>query len=845
MQIMDDVRYALRQFVHAPGFTGTAVLTLALGIGATTAIFTLVHAVLLRSLPVAKPSELYRVGDIEKCCVNGGIQEDWSIFSYEKYKAFRDGTPGFTELAAFQAGRTLMGVRRNGSNQPAESLKTQYVSGNYFSMFGISAYAGRAFTKEDDRKGAEPVVMMSYSTWQQKFGNDPSVIGASFMFNGMPFTVIGITPPGFYGDRMESAPAFWVPLNAEAMIDGPSNLLQFGESDWLNLIGRLAPGANPKSIEAQMQVELKQWLLSADSKLQPGERELVPKQTLHLSPGGAGVQMMRDEYQSGLRLLMWISGFVLLIACANVANLMLVRAASRRQHTSVQTALGAPRSRQIAQVLTESTVLALLGGVVGVVFAFGCTRLILRLAFQDNHVAISAMPSLPVLGFTFVVALLTGILFGVAPAWMTANADPVEALRGAHRSTQHAAGWTQKSLVVTQTALSLVLLCAAGLLTESLRNKQHQNFGFEVGNRYILHLDPSMAGYTAEQLPAFFRQLHDNLAAIPGVTRVSFSMYTPMEGDNWGEDVFIEGQTPPTAGSSQNQSSWLRVTDGYFESIGTKIVKGRGITDQDTATTRNVAVVNQTFAKKFFKDEDPIGKHFGDLEQKYAGAFEIVGVTEDTQYLGPTSKIRPTFFLAGAQRMVYDDPRFKAFEDRTHFLDAAVLQTQGSVPGLESQVRRALAQVNPDLAAIDFMSFAAQVDGNFKQNVMLAKLTSLFGLLALVLASVGLYGVTAYSVERRTSEIGIRMALGADRQNVLKLVLRGAFVQIAIGLAIGLPATILAGYAMTKQLFGVKPYAPGILLVTTIVLSVAALVATVLPARKAATLEPIRALRTE
>lgn len=285
MQIIDDVRYALRQFAHAPGFTGTVVLTLALGIGATTAIFTLVHAVLLRSLPVTKPSELYRVGDIEKCCVNGGMQEDWSIFSYEKYKALRDGTSGFTELAAFQAGRTLMGVRRNGSNQPAESLKTQYVSGNYFSMFGISAYAGRTFTKEDDRKGAEPVVMMSYSTWQQKFGNDPSVIGASFMFNGMPFTVIGIAPPGFYGDRMESAPAFWVPLDAEATIDGPGNLLQFGEQDWLNLIGRLAPGVNPKSIEAQMQVELKQWLLSTDSKLQPGERELVPKQTLHLSPG--------------------------------------------------------------------------------------------------------------------------------------------------------------------------------------------------------------------------------------------------------------------------------------------------------------------------------------------------------------------------------------------------------------------------------------------------------------------------------------------------------------------------------------------------------------------------------
>ena len=400
-------------------------------------------------------------------------------------------------------------------------------------------------------------------------------------------------------------------------------------------------------------------------------------------------------------------------------------------------------------------------------------------------------------------------------------------------------------LVVAQAALSLVLLCTAGLLTQSLRNMQHQSFGFEVANRYILHMDPQMAGYTPERLPAFYRQLHDNLAAIPGVSRVSFALYSPMEGDNWGETVYIEGQAPPPAGSDQNQTSWVRVSDGHFETIGTRIVKGRGITEQDTATTRNVAVVNQTFAKKFFKDEDPIGKHFGDLEQKYAGRFEIVGVTEDTQYYEPTSRIRPMFFLAAAQQVVNDDARFKAFEDRNHYLNAVVLRTQGTVPGLEPQVRRALAQVNPDLAMIDFRTFAAQVDGNFAQNAMLAKLTSLFGLLALVLASVGLYGVTAYSVERRTSEIGIRMALGADRLNVLKLMLRGAFMQIGIGLAIGIPSTILAGYAMTAKLFGVKPYAPDILLVTTLVLSLAALVATVLPARKAATLEPIRALRTE
>ncbi len=845
MQFIDDVRYAMRQFAHAPGFTATAVLTLALGIGATTAIFTLVHAVLLKSLPVAKPSELIRIGDNENCCVNGGLQDSWSLFSYDKYKTFRDGTNGFTELAAFQAGRSLMGVRRNASNQPAESLPAQYVSGNYFSMFGISAYAGRMFTQADDRQGAEPVVVMSYATWQQKYGLDPSVIGSSFTFNGLPFTVIGIAPPKFYGDRMESAPAFWVPLNAEVAIDGPSNLMQFPESDWLDLIGRLAPGADPRSIEAQMQVELKQWLLSPVSKLQAGERALVPKQTLHLSPGGAGVQMMRDEYESGLHLLMWVSGFVLLIACANVANLMLVRAASRRQHTSVRTALGAPRSRQIAQVLTESAVLSLFGGIVGVGLAFLCTRLILRLAFHEDHVAISAMPSLPVLAFTFGVSLLTGVLFGVAPAWMTARTDPADALRGVHRSTSRGGGWTQKSLVVAQAALSLVLLCAAGLLTQSLRNMQHQNFGFDIANRYILHFDPAMAGVTSQRLPTFFRQMHDNLSAIPGVSRVGFALYTPMEGDNWGETAYIEGQAPPPPDSDQNQTSWVRVSEGYFESIGTKILKGRTITEQDTANTRNVAVVNQSFAKHFFKDEDPIGKHFGDLDQKYAGTFEIVGVTEDTQYRSPTGKVRPMFFLPEAQQVSYDDVRFKAFEDRSHFLNAAVLQTQGPVPGLEPQVRRALAQVSPDLALIDFVSFADQVDGNFSQNQMLAKLTSLFGLLALVLASVGLYGVTAYSVERRTSEIGIRMALGADRSNVLRLVLGGAFVQIGVGLAIGIPATILAGYAMTAQLFGVKPYAPGILLVTTLVLSLAALIATVLPARKAAALEPIRALRTE
>jgi len=842
---MKDIRYALRQFINAPVFTVTAVLTLALGIGATTAIFTLVHAVLLNSLPVAKPGELYRLGDVENCCVNGGLQDNWSLFSYDKYKTFRDNTPGFVELAAFQAGHDLVGARRAGGNQPAQSMRSEFVSGNYFATFGIGPYAGRVLMPEDDRKGASPVAVISYREWRQKFGADPAVVGQAFTFNGQPFTVVGIAPPAFFGDRLTDPPAFWIPLADEPLIDGNASLIDFPQQDWLDVIGRIAPGANPIQIGAHLQVELQQWLLSPIAQLQPGERDAVAKQTLRLSPGGAGVRALRDEYQSSLRLLMWISALVLAIACANVANLMLVRATTRKLQTSIRAALGASLWLQIRQVLAESLVLALLGGIVGVAVAFGGTHLILHLAFQNTYVAIHASPSLPVLAFTFAIAVLTGVLFGVAPAWITAKAAPADALRGAGRSTGRHGGWTQKSLVVAQAALSLVLLSAAGLLTQSLYNMQRQDFGFETPNRYILHIDPQMAGYKPAQMQSLFRQLHDSLAAIPGIAQVSFSLYTPMEGDNWGETVYIAGQAPPPPDSDQNNASWVRVTAGYFETLGTKIVQGRSISEQDSPASQRIALVNQTFAKKFFKEENPLGKHFGYIDQKNAGLFEIVGVTEDTQYREATRKIPPMFFLAFTQSVVFDNPRFVAFEERSHDLNAVELRTLGKVSGLEAQVRHALTEVNPDLAVIDFRSFGDQVDENFSQQKMIAKLTSLFGLLALVLASVGLYGVTAYSVERRTNEIGVRMALGAGRFNILELILRGAVVQMGIALAIGIPVTIAAGRAMATQLFGIKPYDPLILLITSAALGLAAFLAAIVPAHRAATLDPIRALRAE
>jgi predicted permease len=427
---------------------------------------------------------------------------------------------------------------------------------------------------------------------------------------------------------------------------------------------------------------------------------------------------------------------------------------------------------------------------------------------------------------------------------MTANSDPAEALRGAGRATGRKGSWGQKSLVIVQAALSLVLLCAAGLLTRSLSNMQHRNFGFDTTNRYILHIDPQMAGYKAEQLEPLFRQLHDRLSAIPGVERTSFSMYSPMEGDNWGESVFIEGEPPPPPGTPDHGASWVRVSPGYFDTIGTKIVEGRAINEQDTPSTRAVALVNRFFEKKYFKDGHAIGKHFSD-DLKHTGAFEIVGVTEDTNYWGATSKMRPMYFAAQGQSVHNPDPRYQRFEDRSMYLNAIEIQTRGEIMGFETQLRRLLSQINPDLAMVDFQSFSAQVKSNFMQQEMIAKLTSFFGILALILASIGLYGVTSYSVAQRTSEIGIRMALGADRWNMLRMVLRGAFLQVGIGLAIGIPVTILGGRAMASQLFGVKPYDPLVMLITATVLAGAAFIAAVIPARRAASTEPMLALRTE
>jgi putative ABC transport system permease protein len=854
--VLTDLSEALRQLRKAPGLTITALITLALGIGATTAIFTLVHQVMLKSLPVTKPEELWRIGDKVRCCNWGGYTQDadgdFSLFSWEAYKNFRAHTPEFTDLAALQAGNAPLGVRRTGSRAPADTRNGQYVSGNFFRTLGVQPWVGRLMTDADDQEGVPPVAVMSYHIWREKYASDSSVVGATYQINGHPFTVIGVAAPGFYGAKLAGwgMPDFWLPLTTEPLIDGATSRLKRPNGNFLDLIGRARPGVNPKSLDAKLKVELHDWLASHVPDMEPSEKQLWRQQTLRLVPGGAGVAAMRDQYQAGLKLLLIAAGSVLLVACANLANLLLARGLKHRAQTSVRVALGASRGRLVRKVLIESMVLAVIGGVLGIGVAYAGTRLILSLAFQTggprNYIPIDATPSWPVLLFTLGISVLTGVVFGIAPAWMTSHTDPAEALRGAGRSVGARHSWAQKSLVIAQVAVSLVLLSAAALLGQSLRNLEHQNFGFETQARYIAWINPMLGNYKPEQMEPMFRQIDDSLLQIPGIQRVAPALYAPMTGDSWNDGIRIEGRPEPPA-KEDTGSSWARVMPGFFETIGAKIVLGRPLTEGDTAATRKVAVVNQAFARRFFKDQSPIGQHFGPDRIKYSATYEIVGVTNDVRYMTYEYRkpVRPMFWLPEAQTVQYDDPAFQSGEIWSHYLYNIVIWAPGNLPGIEEHVRKALAGVDPNLVLYGVDPYAKVVSADFQQEKMIATLTTLFGALGLVLAAVGLYGVLAYTVERRTSEIGVRMALGADRGRVLRMVLGGAFGQVGVGLGVGIPAAIGAGKLMTAQLFDVKPWDPVMLALAILLLGLAALVASWVPAWRAAGVEPMAALRTE
>jgi predicted permease len=847
-----DMAYALRTFRSTRVLAATAVLTMALGIGGTTAIFTLMHAVMLKSLPVTDPARLYRIGDGDNCCVQGGPQGRWGFYSFPLFERIKGETPQFEDITAFSTFVSRMSVRRQGVTESPRPLRTMYASGNYFRTLGVSAFAGRVFTPDDDRAAAPPVVVIAYNAWQGLFGGDASFVGSTLMIEGHAFTVAGIAPPGFFGETLRADPPdLWLPLQDEPLISGEdTSLLRQPVSAWLRVIGRLRTHATIEGMEPRLTLLLHQWMRTEagyPANWMPEIERQMSAQVITVVPAGAGVGVMKEQYGRSLRILLVVCALVLLIACANVANLLLARAVARRGQLAVRLALGASRTQLIVEALVEGVVLAVGGAVVGLVVAIGAARLLLSLAFAGaSMVPLDITLSPLMLAVAVGLALITGVLFGAAPAWFATRTDPIEALRTTGRSTIDGASFARTALLVVQATLSVVLVAGSTMLGRSLGNLEGQDLGFDRRDRVLVSVGRPSAAFTGERLTALYRDIESRLEGIVGVQHAGLALYNPLT-NNWGEGVLVAGkpQAPPGA---EIGSSWNRVSTRYLQDLGVKLVRGRYFADADNERSENVAVVNEAFVRRFFSSgEDPIDRRFGLNLPENVNTFRIVGIVADAKFPGfPLS--RPAgamFFVPLWQTVRYSSPLMQRVETASHNVGGILLVTKAPVGVLEPLVARALAAADPNLTVFSIRTLEEQVTRSLDQQRAVASLAGLFGVIALVLAAIGLYGVTAYSVARRRSEIGVRMALGADRRNVIGLVLRGAFTRVAVGLGLGAPLAVGAGYLLSAQLYGVSFWDPLALSVAAAALAFAAFVASVVPASRAAALAPMIALRTD
>jgi predicted permease len=840
--LWDDVKVAVRRLRHEPGFAVVAILTLALGLGANVAVFTLVNGLLLRSLPVERPAELSRLGDNNNCCVNSGLQTSYSLFSTKLYDHLRASTTEeFIAIAGFQATTMPLGVRRSGA-AGIESIAGQYVTATYFAMFGVKPAAGRLFRPDDDRPDTPDVAVMSHQTWTQVYGQDPAVENGTFIINGRPMTIIGVAADEFFGDAVRpNPPGIWLPLGKEPAHRGTTSLAERAESDWLYAIGRRRPGVTPQRVATVATAALQRWL-EAQSFVSATNRSQIPNQHINVAPAGGGIALLAVQFGRALTILFVTSALVLLIASANLANLLLARA--DRGQAAIRAALGATSGRLLRQALTEGVIVALAGGAVAVFVASGSARALVALAFPGvAFIPFDTEPSATILLFALGLAVVTGALFTAAPAWAMSRTPPLEALSGVGRSGHQRSFVPRRSLVVAQVALSLVLLVGAGLLATSLGNLERQPLGFDPVDRTIVRINPPPLADEPERVALLYTSMRERLLRVPGVVGATYALYSPMEGNNWSSGISIAGR--PVDPANPYGSSWNRVGPGYFETIGTHALRGRLLNDSDTPSSARVAVVNDAFRRQYFAAVDPIGQRLGIGDASHAGDFEVVGVVEDVKYTNPTQPVRPMIFLRAFQTVPYAEAGDRSTQARSALMRTLVVRTSPGLGTLEGQIRRALAEVEPNLTIIRLLAHSEQVGGNFRIQRLMATLTSVYGVLALALASLGLYGVTAYGVSQRTREIGVRMALGADRGRIIRTVLIGPLRQTLVGLAVGIPLALLAGRALGTQLYEVGQRDPGILSLASIVLVVATVAAAVFPALRAAAIQPTKALRGE
>jgi predicted permease len=835
-----DIRFGIRGLAGSPGFTIVALLSLALGIGANTSIFTLLDAVMFRSLPVREPQQLLLFGKGSWRGSTGGIpNSSWQLFSYPSYRAFAEQTPSFSGVTAVSS--IQMGSHLSVKGGAIEHVHIDLVSGSYFSVFGISPATGRLIAESDDRTaGAGPVAVASFGWFQRHFQGDPSAIGQTLRIQGHDYTIIGVAQPGFYGHAADEPADLWIPLSMQKEISPGWNGLNDHDFQSLYLIGRLKPGVTLAQAGASTNLLFRQIIRSQylGDHPSPHDETDIQHASIELTSAAGGLPGLRHKFSAPLEILMAIVGLVLLIACANIANMLLVRGVARSREVAVRQALGATRSRIAFQFLIESLMLAVIGASLGLVLAWRGSRLLLSLASDGPEaIPLDLTPDYRVLGFTVLVTVLTALLFGIAPALRATRLELTSALKdGRGGSSAITRGVLSRSLIVGQIALSILLLAAAGLFLRSLRNLSRVDLGFDPQNVTVFSLDEYTASLPLERLPQLHQQIEQSVQSLPGVQSASFSMFTFNQGE-WSDSILMQG-VPPTHENGEDVLNNVIGTQ-YLKTVGIPLIAGRNFTAQDTATSPHVAIVNENLARRFFPNQSVLGHRFclcdPSRDQNKPFDIEIVGVVRDAKYVGIGEKQQMAAYFPYTQRNQY----FGNFSVRSAESPAVLIPA----------VRRAIAEANPAIAIAQVAPLADQVKGSIATQRLIGFLSAFFAILAVFLAAIGVYGLISYSVARRTSEIGIRLALGADKRALLWLVLRESIFLLAAGLLIGLPIALATAHGLAtflkKQLFQVSSLDPIAFIVAGGIICAMTLLASLIPARRAARVDPMKALRCE
>jgi len=830
-QLLQDTRFGLRMLRKSPGFTSIAVLTLTLGIGANTAIFSLINVILLRTLPVARPHELVLFSDSPAGGTSSGTQTGrWSRFSSDNYAYFRNHNESFTELCAFQSTWNHLKIQLAGSGERPALAYGRLVSGNFFSFLGLSAEVGRLFSPDDDRSGASPAVVLNYAYWVRKFQMDPSIVGKVVEANGTAFKIIGVAPRAFSGVKYDH-PDLWIPLAFQPQLMATNTYADDPQIYWLNFMARLKPGVSLRQAQAVVNAQLKQILAMRAYRETP---EQIANSYIELAPGAGGISFLRATYSAALQVLAAIVGIVLLIVCANVANLLLSRSATREKEISVRLAIGASRGRLIRQLLTESALLAAIGGGLGIFAAHWGVQLLASLVTGSPSIVEGSIDAHALL-FTAGVSMLTGILFGLVPAFRSSGADLAEQVKGCGRA---GLGFGFASgLVAFQIAAALVLLVGAGLFLRTLQKLTDQDLGFDEEHILVARINPEAAGYTYAQTPALYQALIDRIEAIPEVLSATVDYSEPFSGNSWTSDFSIEGlPTNPTARSIVHKEL---VGPRYFETEGIPILLGRDIGPQDLPGTPLVTVINQTMARKYFPGINPIGRRFSlgsPFNEKEA--MTVVGVAADARYYSLRDPIPAMEFCAA----------FQIPDEASHssaYAEDVEMRVRGNPKAIQAEVRAALAQVSSSLPVTRVTRLEEEVSDSLRLNRGAAELSSAFGGLALLLACIGVYGTMAYRVSRRTHEIGIRLALGAHRSDVLWLITKDCLILVFAGIITGVPVALVSTKIIANQLFGIRANDPSSFAFVLTLLILVALAACYIPARRATRIDPMVALRYE